>query len=113
MGERFKLLIKIKIEMENFGKFMTVILAMVISPIINGFVVTKLWTWFIVPTFDANPLRIVEAIGLVFIVNYLRMKRDKNADEVDFWSDFASNILFIILYAGFALFSGWIVQKFM
>ena len=99
--------------MENFGKFMTVILAMVISPIINGFVVLKLWAWFIVPTFEAQPLRIVEAIGLMFIVNYLKTKTLKEADKDKFWELFAAKFVFIIIYSGFALLAGWVVSLFM
>ena len=99
--------------MENFGKFMTVVLAMIISPIINGFVITKLWLWFVVPTFEVNPLRVVEAIGLMFLINYIKAKRDNEADKDKFWGQFAINIIFIFLMAGFALLSGWIVQMFM
>jgi len=66
--------------MENFGKFMTIVLAMIISPIISGFVIVKLWAWFIVPTFEVNPLRIVEAIGIMLLINYLKAKRDKESD---------------------------------
>lgn len=99
--------------MENFGKFMTIVLAMIISPIVNGFVIMKLWTWFVVPTFEASPLRVVEAIGLMFLVNYLKAKRDKEADKDKFWEQFATNIIYLILMAGFALLSGWIVQMFM
>ena len=99
--------------MENFGKFMTVVLAMIISPIINGFVITKLWLWFVVPTFEANPLRVVEAIGLMFLINYIKAKRDNEADKDKFWEQFATNIIFMFLMAGFTLLSGWIVQMFM
>jgi len=99
--------------MENFGKFMTVVLAMLISPIIKGFVITKLWLWFIVPTFEANPLRVVEAIGLMFLINYVKAKRDKEADKDKFWEQFATNMIYLILMAGFFLLSGWIVKMFM
>ena len=99
--------------MENFGKFMTVVLAMIISPIVSGFVVLKLWAWFIVPTFETQPLRLVESIGLMFLVNYLRAKRDKEADKDKFWEQFATNFAFVIIYAGFALLSGWVVSLFM
>ena len=99
--------------MENFGKFTTLMLAMLISPIINGFVITKLWLWFIVPTFGANPLRIVEAIGLMFLINYIKPKREEKIDKNKFWGKFATNMIYLILMAGLALLSGWIVQMFM
>jgi hypothetical protein len=86
--------------MENFVKFMTVVLAMIISPIINGFVFSKLWFWFIVPTFQMQPLRVVEAIGIIFLINFIRVKIDKEADKDKFWGTFASNMVFIVLMAG-------------
>lgn len=98
--------------MENFGKFVTIVLAMIIGPIVYGFVILKLWGWFIVPIFEVEPLRLVEAIGLMFIINYIRAKRDKEADKYKFWEQFANNILFLFLMSGFALLSGWIVSLF-
>ena len=99
--------------MENFGKIMTVILAMIISLIVSGFVVLKLWAWFIVPIFEAQPLRLVEAIGLMFFINYLKAKYDKEADKDKFWEQFATNFASVIIYAGFALLAGWVVSLFM
>lgn len=99
--------------MENFGKFMTVVLAMIISPIINGFVFSKLWLWFIVPTFQMQPLRVVEAIGIIFLINFIRVKRDKEVDQDEFWETFATNMVFIVLMAGFTLLSGWVVTLFL
>ena len=99
--------------MENFGKFMTVVLAMIITPIINGFVFSKLWFWFIVPTLQMQPLRVIEAIGIIFLINFIRVKRDKEADKNKFWETFASNMVFIVFMAGFALLFGWVVTLFL
>ena len=98
---------------ENFGKFMTIVLAMIISPIINGFVFSKLWIWFIVPIFQVQPLRVVEAIGVVFLINFVRARKDKEADKDKFWENFATNMIFVVLMAGFALLSGWVVTLFL
>ena len=96
--------------MENFGKFMIIVLSIIISPIINGFVFSKLWLWFIVPTFQIQPLRIVEAIGIVFLINFILSKRVEETKE--FWENFIKNVIFIILMGGFALLSGWILTLF-
>ena len=92
---------------------MTVLLAMIFAPIINAFVFVKLWAWFIVPTFHQNPLRLVEAIGIMFLINFIKTKRSKDSDNEDFWKEFGKNIGFIILTAAFALLSGWIVKAFL
>ena len=99
--------------MENFGKFMTIVLTMIISPIIKGFVFSKLWLWFIVPTFQMQPLRVVEAIGIIFLINLIRAKRDKEADTDKFWDILANNMVFVVLMAGLTLFSGWVVTLFL
>jgi len=93
--------------MENFGKFITVLLGIIITSIINGFVFLKLWLWFIVPTFQMQPLRLVEAIGIVFLIGYL-----KKTESNEFWKKFFSNLLFVILMSGFILFFGWIISLF-
>ena len=103
---------KTNIKMENFGKFMTVLLALIISPIITGFVFSKLWMWFIVPTFDLQPLKIVEAIGIVFIINFVKAKRTKDQNNDNFWQEFAQGMVFIVLMSCFALLSGWILTMF-
>lgn len=97
--------------MENFGKFMVLLLAMIISPIVNGFVFSKLWAWFIVSTFGANPLRIIEAIGIIFLINFACAKREKT-DTDDFWNKFGDAFLYMIIYAAFALLVGWIAHLF-
>lgn len=99
--------------MENFGKFMTVVLAMIISPIINGFVFSKLWLWFIVSTFQMQPLRVVESIGILFLISFISIKRNKETDNDKFWETFATNMVFTVCIAGFALLSGWVVTLFL
>ena len=96
--------------MENFGKFMAIVLGIIISPIINGFVFSKLWLWFIVPTFQTQPLRIVEAIGISLFINFIFSKRVKETEE--FWETFIKNVVFVILMGSFVLLFGWILTLF-
>ena len=99
--------------MENFGKIMAVILVMVISPIISGFVFMKMWAWFVVPVFYQNPLRLVEAIGLMFLFNYVRMRRDKGGDDNGFVTKIVEASLYVIMASGFGLLFGWVIKSFM
>tara|TARA_R110000850_G_scaffold32558_1_gene89716 strand:- start:118 stop:417 length:300 start_codon:yes stop_codon:yes gene_type:complete len=99
--------------MENFGKFMTIVIMMIISPIVNGYVFTKLWMWFIVPTFNIHPIRLIEAVGILLLVNFIKAKKDKAAKQESFWSDFIENVIFMFLMAGFVLLSGWVFKMFM
>ncbi len=97
--------------MENLGKFVTIVSMMIISPLVNGYVFTKYWVWFIVPAFEIQPIRLIEAIGIILLINFVRAERTKNVDS--FWKDFTESVIFIFLIAGFALLSGWIVTLFM
>ena len=101
--------------MENFGKFVTLLLAIIITPIINGFVFSKLWLWFIVPTFQMQPLRVVEAIGIIFLINFIKTKITKEdyVDDDKFWENFVTKMFSIILIAASALFFGWITTLFL
>lgn len=98
--------------MENFGKFMSIVFVIIFSTIINGFVFSKLWLWFIVPTFQIHPLRVVEAIGITLLINFFLLNRGVKSDD-KFWEKFASNIINLILMAGFVLFTGWVVTLFL
>ena len=98
--------------MENFGKFMAFVLAMIISAIMKGFVLSKLWAWFIVATFQTQNLRIVDAIGVIVLINFIFAKRDKEVNKYKFWENFTADLIFSLLTAAFALSAGWIVTKF-
>lgn len=39
--------------------------------IFAGVVLSKLWLWYIVRTFDVKPLSVIGAIGVLFIVEFL------------------------------------------
>jgi hypothetical protein len=99
--------------MEKFGKFMTIILAAILSPIINGFVLLKLWTWFIIPIFHLEPLTLVQSIGLVFICNFILYQRNPKEDKDEFWNTILELIITTLSAAITALLCGWIVSLFM
>jgi len=99
--------------MKNFGKFIAGLIFMIVAPIIRGYVVIKLWAWFIVPTFEMNELRLVEAIGIMFLIGYLSANNNNNNNNKEFWERFAENIIFLLVLSGYVLFAGWIIQMFM
>lgn len=99
--------------MENFGKFMTVVLITITTSIINGFVFVKLWYWFIVPTFSMEELRIVEAIGVILLIGFVKQTRDKENKDDDFWSKFLESMIYIVVFALLALGFGYLISLFM
>lgn len=55
-------------------KFLSYLIATCLVMLIvalDGFVLTKLWQWFIVSTFGVNPLTLIQAIGISAVVKYL------------------------------------------
>lgn len=98
--------------MEAFGKFMTIVLTMIISTIINGYILSKLWVWIIVPTFLVSPLRLIEAIGIVILIGFIRIRKDTEVNPDNFWEKWLENIIFLIITGSLYLLSGWIVKQF-
>lgn len=99
--------------MKNVVKFLTLVFAMLINSIINGFVFSKLWLWLIVPTFKMQPLRVVEAIGVLIIISFVFYRTNKEEENDAFWETLANSMIHIVLLAGFALLSGWVLSLFL
>lgn len=99
--------------MEKFGKFMTIVLAIFFTPIINGIVFTKLWLWFIVPIFHLPELGVVQAIGIMLLIAFLRGVKYKEAKDDDFFRNFIVSLLSSMLFAALGLFLGWIISMFL
>ena len=48
-----------------------VALFFVLSPVVNGLVISMLWGWFIVPVFHLPALPLIGAIGLALVVRVI------------------------------------------
>jgi hypothetical protein len=99
--------------MENFGKLVTIVLSMIFSVVITGFVFAKLWLWFIVPIFQFQPLRLVESIGIIVLISFVMVKQDNSVTNGNFWDKFVDSIMFTVVSSGLALLCGWIVTLFL
>jgi hypothetical protein len=87
---------------------------LVMSSIINGFVLTVLWGWFVIPLFSLPPLNIPQAIGISIIVSYLTHRKTETEDKDEgFWTKIISIFLYIILYPALVLCIAWVVQLFL
>lgn len=101
--------------MKIIGSIVATVVALVLGAIIGGFVLTKLWVWFMIPIFDLNPLSIVEAIGLTFIVGYMTKNPAETSKTLEgpFLEELLKAFLQTLVMAGGFLFIGWIIQLFM
>ncbi len=57
--------------MVNLGMSTVFFISLVLSSIWQGFVLVKVWGWFVVPTFELTALSIPVAIGLVCVMRML------------------------------------------
>lgn len=75
----------------------------------RGYVLSILWSWFIVPAFGLPALTVPLAIGLSLLVGFLtaqRLKKDKDFD----WGAAIGHLIF---GPAMVLLIGWCVTRFM
>jgi hypothetical protein len=87
----------------------------VFTSILNGYVLSVLWSWFIVPTFNIPSLNIPTAIGVALVVEYLtyQIKIDENDKKTSFGEKMSDRFIISILKPAFALLFGWVVTFWM
>ena len=93
--------------------FSTVAL-IVIGALMNGWALTLLWLWFIVPIFNAPTLSLVYAIGLSLVVGFMMSKMEKTkSDKKDsFMETFITAAVYTIFTPLIYLFLGFLVKLF-
>ncbi len=97
--------------MKALGIITASITTIIVSTLWRGYVLSKLWLWFVAATFGVQPLGVAESIGLSLIVNFtthqLDQYEDKNATAAE---KIAKGIGYSLFFPAFALFIGWIVK---
>lgn len=83
---------------------------MLIGAILNGFVLCKLWIWFIVPTFGLPTLTIPVALGISLMASYLTSRPDTNQDDK---TDWGMLLAMSLIYPLLVLLFGWFYTLFM
>ena len=89
-------------------KILLSILLFPLSLVWNGFVFTKLWAWFVAPTFDLPILSIPTAIGIQVLIVLLFPESNSNKDTKDFAEIWSFSFVFPLV----ALVIAWIVLQF-
>jgi len=86
----------------KFSEFLIGLILLSISTIWKGFVLTKLWLWFIVPFFGLHPLSIPFAIGFFLILRFLSGYSEDNRDTTQLLVGQFGGPLLILIF-GFIL----------
>jgi len=96
------------------GIFYVLFLA-VVSALLNGWVFSKLWLWFIVPVFELPVLNIPSAIGIGTVVSFLTyqyFQTKSDPDETTGMAVFRATV-YTVLRPLMVLLFGYIVLQFM
>lgn len=97
---------------EIVGKVTTVLVSIVLTAILRGFVLSILWGWFVEPL-GVAAINIAEAIGLATILGMLLQREpDPELDKLPFWRRYVAAFTVTVVGAIFALGIGWIVHFF-
>jgi hypothetical protein len=81
--------------------------------ILNGFALTVMWGWFIVPVFELPALAIVPAIGLALVAGFLTHQPMEQRTDQLISDTLLDSLVFSVLRPLEFLFIGWIVSLFL
>lgn len=96
-----------------FGLVVLIIVGIVTSAILNGYVLMKLWEWFIMPTFESAPaLSIPVAIGVGLLVSLLTYHTTNNKSNDDSTTEGVVRFVLVVFHPLLYLVLGWIVYQF-
>lgn len=85
-----------------------------LSAIWRGYILSILWGWFIVSTFEAPPLGVAAAIGVSLVISYLTKQNDEYKDESKSQMErVIQSIVYAFLDPAVALAFGWAVHAFL
>ena len=100
--------------MKIIGYITTVLVTAVLSTLWNGYVLSVLWRWFVVPPFGAPALSIGYAIGIALVVGHLTQPHEPPKTDEKEWKElFAKSVASAAVKPAIALFVGWIVTLFL
>lgn len=91
------------------------VLLVVVSAILNGFVISVMWTWFVVPVFRLPALSVVQSIGLAMIVSvFIKDSIASGKNNGDSASDIAVKVIVrVVVSPLLTLFIAWVVTLFL
>lgn len=93
----------------DIGTVAALIVAAVVSCVLNGWALSVLWGWFIIGAFELPKLSISNAIGVSFVVSFLLTKSSDFKPEATH-EDLVNKFALILIYPFFAVVVGWIVN---
>lgn len=88
-------------------------LLVALSTLVRGLVLQKLWTWFVVSTFNAPQLGVCAALGLALLVNYATWQNAvTNKIEGEGWKPLLTGLFQLFGTPLMVLAMGWVIHLF-
>ena len=98
--------------MKTIATIITVTMAIAATTVLRGYVIAKLWLWFIAATFGLPPLGIAQAAGLSLIVGFLTLPEIKKPGDADVaTSAIWFQVRMAVLMPPFVLLVGWVIKQ--
>ena len=95
-------------------KFIGTIALMAGNAIFRGYVMSMMWSWFIIPTFELPELSIVSAIGIALLIAFLTKEVDVNeVQKEDLGKRISKGIVMGLAKSSAVLSFGYIIHLFM
>lgn len=86
----------------------------VISALLNGYVLSVFWGWFIVPVFDVPSITALQAYGLMLVVGLLKGHTPASDDSKKSTADKLGELITVSVFLPlFCLLFGYVVHLFM
>ena len=95
-----------------FGLFVAAIALIVVGSIMNGWVLSIMWGWFVVPLFGVPVLKVAPAIGVALVAKMLTHQSSSKSNEKKDTSETVGELIAAFLSPMVTLLIGWIVLQF-
>lgn len=96
-----------------FGLFSLTIITIVVSSVMNGWVLSILWGWFISPIFNVPNISVLAAIGLSLVAGMLTTSNSSDGEKRKDTTDLIATVLSrAVISPLLTLFIGYIVNVF-
>lgn len=95
------------------GAIALVVVVLVGASVLNGWTLSVLWRWFMVPIFGLPALSIPQAIGVVTVIGYMTKDVDAKTDSRTTTEKWVSGIVALLVRPTVSLAMGWVVLRFM
>jgi hypothetical protein len=99
--------------MKIIGTIVSVIAIIAIATIGNGFALSILWEWFVMPVFSVGVLGIAEALGLSLVIGFMTYQSDAVSKKEEEGNPLLNAFLLAVFRPVFILFMGWLITLFL